>query len=110
MGFEPQSGYEFARKFFALKNCPDALVFLAEMASVGFGKALIERGYRLPEGLGLVAKEKFPGQMSFLQGIAVLTPDYFQLGSIAADWLMKLVKGECQPLVRQLLPVPLKVT
>lgn len=110
VGFEPQSGYEFARKFFALKNRPDALVFLAEMASIGFGKALVERGYKLPEDLGLVVKEKFSGQMSFLSGIAVLTPDYFQLGAIAADWIMKLIKGECQPPVRQLLPVSLKTT
>lgn len=109
IGFEPESGYKFAQEFFALKNRPDALVFLAEMAFVGFSKALVKGGYRLPEDLGLVVKEKFPGQMSFLSGIAVLEPDYFQLGAIAADWLMKLIKGECQPPVHQLLPVPLRM-
>lgn len=110
VGFEPDCGYKFAQEFLDSKSRPDALVFLAEMAFVGFGKALIERGCRLPEDLGLVVKEKFPGQTSFLSGVAVLTPDYFQLGAVAAEWLMKLVKGECQPPVQQLLSVPLKVT
>jgi DNA-binding LacI/PurR family transcriptional regulator len=109
VGYTADEGYEFARRFFALKSRPEALVFLAEMAALGFARALIERGVKVPDDLGLVVKEKFAGQMKYLPGVAALEPSYFQLGAVAAERLMGLIQKRLEPPVRERLPVPLRV-
>lgn len=109
VGYTADEGYEFARRFFALKSRPEALVFLAEMAAIGFARALIEHRVRVPDDLGLVVKEKFAGQMKCLPGVAALEPSYFQLGAVAAERLMGLIQKRLEPPVRERLPVPLRV-
>ncbi len=104
IGYTPKSGYEFAQNFFATKSRPDALVFLAEMAAIGFGRALLEKGIKLPDELGLVVKEKFPEQMGLLKGIAVIKPSYFRLGIEATEAMMKLLKGEISRPFHSFLP------
>ncbi len=108
-GYTPEEGYQFAQKFLAAAERPEALVFLAEMAAIGFGKALLERRIRVPEDLGLVIKEKFPGQMAFLEGVAVIEPPYFNLGYEAAELLVRLLKGELEPPVQKFLPTQISV-
>jgi DNA-binding LacI/PurR family transcriptional regulator len=109
VGYSADEGHEFARCFFALKSRPEALVFLAEMAALGFARALIEHGVKVPDDLGLVVKEKFAGQMKCLPGVAALEPSYFQLGAVAAERLMGLIQKRLEPPVRERLPVPLRV-
>ena len=109
IGYTADEGSSFARHFFALKNRPEALVFLAEMAAIGFARALIERGVKVPDDLGLVVKEKFVGQMKCLPGVTALEPSYFQLGTVAAERLMGLIQKHLQPPIRERLPVPLRV-
>lgn len=107
--YDAEDGYAFARRFFGRSERPDALVFLAEMAAIGFARAVLEMPIRLPDDLGLVVKEKVPGQMRFLRGIATLTPRYFQLGSVAAERLIDLMQKRREPPVHERLAVPLQV-
>ncbi|MFA0732099.1 MAG: hypothetical protein LKKZDAJK_000749 [Candidatus Fervidibacter sp.] len=109
VGYTADEGYEFAQRFFALKSRPEGLVFLAEMAALGFSRALIERRVKVPNDLGLIVKEKFAGQMKCLPGVAALEPSYFQLGAVAAERLMGLIQKRLEPPVRERLPVPLRV-
>ncbi len=109
IGYTAGDGYRFAQEFFALSNRPEALVFLAEIAAIGFGRALIEQGCRLPDDLSLVIKEKIPNQMGMLSGIVVLEAPYFQLGQVAADVLLSLLRHELTPPVQRFLSPSLRV-
>lgn len=109
IGYDPESGYKFTQDFLSTKVRPDALVFFAEMAAIGFNRLLIERSVKLPDELGLVIKEKFLGQMAFLKGAATIEPIYFELGTEAANSLMKLLKGEIEHPVQKFLPTQIRV-
>jgi len=109
VGYTADEGYEFAQRFFALKSRPEGLVFLAEMAALGFARALIERRVKVPNDLGLIVKEKFAGQMKCLPGVAALEPSYFQLGAVAADDVLRLTANRVAPHPTDKQPIPTRV-
>lgn len=105
VGYDPENGDAFARQFARLKDRPEALVFMAELAALGFGRAIMSLGWRVPDDLGLVVKEKYPGQMAMLSGVTVIEAPYFRLGAVAAETLLKLIEGQEKTPVEIRLPI-----
>lgn len=92
--YTTETAYTCSQRLFALKTPPTAIFASNDMAAVGIYRAASQAGLRIPEDLSVVGFDNL--QESNYLNPALTTIDQFvsNMGSMAVELVVRLVKGE----------------
>ena len=87
------SGYEVGNRFSSLKNRPTALCAYNDLSALGFKKAVLEKGMRIPDDVALVGFDDI--EMSSQSAITLTTvrQPTFEIGEKAFEILLSKLNG-----------------
>src|SRR6202162_2725490 len=88
-----------------LCHCPDCIYVANHLMTIGLLKAAEEMGLRCPEDFGLVSFDDYPWLGVFRPKLTTVELPKHQLGSEAAELLIRRISGDrSKPLLRKLQP------
>jgi LacI family transcriptional regulator len=88
------SAYQALRKLLALPNRPSAIFVSSNQLTIGALYAFKESGLKCPEDISLVSFDDHDWAPLFSPALTVVRQPTYQLGRLAANLLMTLIKGE----------------
>jgi LacI family transcriptional regulator len=98
-----ESGYRTGHAL--LSHRPDGIYVANHLMTVGLLKAAEEMGLRCPEDFGLVSFDDYPWLAIFRPRLTTVELPKHQLGSEAAELLIKRISGDrSKPVLRKLQP------
>lgn len=98
-----ESGYRAGHSLFSRR--PDGIYVANHLMTVGLLKAAEETGLRCPEDFGLVSFDDYPWLGIFRPRLTTVELPKHQLGSEAAELLIKRISGDTsKPVLRKLQP------
>lgn len=89
------------------KNRPDAVVVTNNIAAFGALKAIKEKGYNVPEEIGLISFDSYPVAEFSEPNMTTVDIDVFDLGIQAATMLLKEIEIHSESMQHSLLSVNL---
>jgi len=99
-----ESGYRAGHSLFSRR--PDGIYVANHLMTVGLLKAADEMGLRCPEDYGLVSFDDYPWLGIFRPRLTTVELPKHQLGSEAAELLLRRISGDTsKPVVKKLQPV-----
>lgn len=87
-------GYRFGKTFSQLKNKPEALFIYSDIAALGFEKALLEKGIRIPDDLAVVGFDDILQAAYSPVPLTTVHQPAEKIGRIAVDVMQKRISGE----------------
>jgi DNA-binding LacI/PurR family transcriptional regulator len=99
-----QSGYEIGKKFRTLPVKPDAMFVYNDLAALGFEKAVLEQGLRIPDDIAIVGFDDIDrGEYAEVPLTTMRQPTDL-IGVNAVELLVKLMNGKSTALRKILKP------
>jgi DNA-binding LacI/PurR family transcriptional regulator len=99
-----QSGYEIGKKFRSLPVKPDAMFVYNDLSALGFEKAILEQGLRIPEDIAIVGFDDIDrGEYAEVPLTTMRQPTKL-IGMHAVEMLVKLMNGKSTVLRKILKP------
>jgi DNA-binding LacI/PurR family transcriptional regulator len=87
-----QSGYEIGKKFRALPVKPDAVFVYNDLAALGFEKAILEQGLRIPSDVAIVGFDDIERGEYALVPLSTVRQPTKLIGKEAVSLLLKLMQ------------------
>lgn len=111
-GIEFQDSWGFAADYYLeesyklINEMPsvdfDAIFAGSDLMAMGAMKALLKKGVRIPEDIAIAGFDNIPNSDMLPVSLTTVDTPIFELGEIAADMLIKLIKGDQVENKRQL--------
>jgi LacI family transcriptional regulator len=91
--WQPLSGYEATRSLMALMAPPSAIFCANDMMAVGCYEALREIGLKIPDDIAVMGYDDREIAQHLHPPLTTVLPPHFEMGAIAAEWLIDTVAG-----------------
>ena len=88
-----QAGYEVGCEFVKTKNKPDAIFAFDDLAALGFQKALLDHGLRVPEDVAIVGFDDIKRGVTAPVPLTTVHVPLGKMGEIAAEILINKING-----------------
>ncbi len=88
-----QDAYKKVLELLALDDIPDSIICGDNIISFGAMKAINERGLTIPDDIGLVSFDDYPLAELVEPSLTSIEIDVFELGTIAANTLIKILNN-----------------
>ena len=106
-GFTKEDGYRLMKVLLENKNRPDSVIVTNNIAAFGALMAIKEKGYRVPEEIGLISFDSYPVAEFSEPNMTTVDIDVFDLGIQAATMLLKEIEIPSTSMQHSLLSVKL---
>jgi LacI family transcriptional regulator len=97
-GMQPQAGYDFAGRLFALRRKPTAVFCTNNKLLLGFVRAMGEAGVRCPEDISVVGFDDFTWTENFHPRLTTVAQPARELGGRAMQLLIDRVENKVDEL------------
>lgn len=105
--FSPESGRELVGAAMALRPRPSAIFALNNFLTIGALQGLMAAGLRVPEDVSLVGFDDLPPAMVAQPFLTVVSQPAYDMGRLAVDLLLHVLKDPATPSREVLLPTEL---
>lgn len=102
-----EDGYRIMNMLLESESKPDAVVVTNNITAFGALKAIKEKGYRVPEDIGLISFDRYPVAEFSEPNMTTVDIDVYDLGIQAATMLLKEIEMPSESLQNSLLSVNL---
>lgn len=92
--FNQQFAYNATLDLLSMKNRPDAIFTISDRMAIGAMLAIKERGFRMPQDIGLVGFNNEPVVSLVTPGISSVDQPAFELGKAAAKFFIERMHNE----------------
>jgi LacI family transcriptional regulator len=88
-----EAGYELARQLLALDQPPDVLITANDNMAIGAYRAILEKGLRLPDDIGVVSFNDIPAAQFLSPPLSTVKIHAEHIGETAVDLLLEQIAG-----------------
>jgi len=106
-GFTKEDGYRIMKVLLESKHVPDSVIVTNNIAAFGALMAIREKGYKVPDEIGLVSFDNYPIAEFSEPNMTTVDIDVFDLGIQAATMLLKEIEIPSTSVQHSLLSVKL---
>jgi LacI family transcriptional regulator len=93
--FSAETGRQYGHQLLALSPPPTAIFAANDQSAFGVIQAAHERGLKIPDDLSVAGFDNIPEAAYYLpEGLTTVDQSVFQMGLIATEMLVQLIKGE----------------
>lgn len=89
-----QSGYELGLEFFASSNRPEAIFAFDDLSALGFQKAVLDKGLRVPNDVALVGFDDIRRGVTAPVPLTTIHQPLAEIGGLAVDTLLRKITGQ----------------
>jgi DNA-binding LacI/PurR family transcriptional regulator len=89
-----QSGYDIGLEFARSKNRPEAVFAFDDLSALGFQKAILDEGLRMPEDIALVGCDDIRRGVTAPVPLTTVHQPLTEIGQVAIDVLVKRITGQ----------------
>jgi len=100
--FDYESGYEIGRDFVKLTTHPEAMFIYNDLAALGFQKALLESGLKVPDDVALVGFDDIKRGVIAPVPLTTIHQPTEEIGVLAVNSLIRMINNQPVP-IRQIL-------
>ena len=88
-----QSGYEIARRFLALTEKPEAIFAYNDLTALGFQRAIIELGLKVPDDVALVGFDDIERSQFAQVPLTTIRQPTDEIGALAVETIVDRING-----------------
>ena len=88
------SGYQIAQKLIGQENRPDAVFAYNDLVALGFQKAVLESGLRIPHDIALIGFDNIDNSVTAPVPLTTISQPTEKIGIMAVDVLFRKCRGE----------------
>lgn len=91
------SGYEIGKELAEMKNQPDAVFLYNDLAGLGFQRAVLEQGMRIPEDIAIVGFDNIDRAAYARVPLTTVKQPTDKIGELAVDIILKINNNQYAP-------------
>ncbi len=99
-----QSGYEIGRQFLSTPDRPEAIFAYNDLSALGFEKAVLEAGFKIPEDVAIVGFDNIKRGVTASVPLTTIHQPTDKIGELAVEMIYKKVEGMETPTQQILKP------
>ena len=89
-----ESGYGIGKRFLELSDPPSAMFIYNDLAALGFQKAILDAGLRIPQDVAIVGFDNIKQGITTAVPLSTIHQPTEEIGQMAVDMLYKTLRGE----------------
>jgi DNA-binding LacI/PurR family transcriptional regulator len=89
-----QSGYDIGLEFARSTNRPEAFFAFDDLSALGFQKAILEKGLRMPQDIAIVGSDDIRRGVTAPVPLTTVHQPLMEIGQVAVDILVKRITGQ----------------
>lgn len=87
-------GYEMMTELLNIKNPPDAVIIMDDLAYIGVNRAIMKKNPAIPRDMAIACFNEIGDTKYAKPALTTISLDFNRMGTCAADKLMQLLKGK----------------
>jgi LacI family transcriptional regulator len=92
--FSFDTGYESMKKILSCSKIPTAIFAISDLMAIGAAKAILERGFRIPDDISIMGFDGIKNSLYFHPEISTVNQPRYEMGRLASEKMIKLIKNE----------------